>query len=63
MNSSDLLPLCGFIAQLVEHRTSNAEVMGWRSNPRWRLLLGVAAILDLKVSGDWERVNAFTMCA
>ena len=27
----DLLPTCGFIAQLVEQRTSNAEVMG--SNP------------------------------
>ena len=26
-----LLPMCGFIAQLVEHRTGNAEVTG--SNP------------------------------
>ena len=26
-----LLPICGFIAQLVEHRTGIAEVMG--SNP------------------------------
>ena len=26
-----LLPMCGFIAQLVEHRTGIAEVMG--SNP------------------------------
>ena len=26
-----LLPMCGFIAQLVEHRTDIAEVMG--SNP------------------------------
>ena len=26
-----LMPMCGFIAQLVDHRTSNAEVMG--SNP------------------------------
>ena len=27
----DLLPTCGFIAQLVEHRTSNAKVMGSNS--------------------------------
>ena len=32
MNSQlTLLPVCGFIAQLVEHRTGNAEVTG--SNP------------------------------
>ena len=33
MNSIQLtlLPMCGFIAQLVEHRTGIAEVMG--SNP------------------------------
>ena len=30
-NKLTLLPMCGFIAQLVEHRTSIAEVMG--SNP------------------------------
>ena len=31
MNSINLLPMCGFIAQLVEHRTGITEVMG--SNP------------------------------
>ena len=31
LNKLTLLPMCGFIAQLVEHRTSIAEVMG--SNP------------------------------
>ena len=31
LNKLTLLPMCGFIAQLVEHRTGIAEVMG--SNP------------------------------
>ena len=31
LNNVTLLPMCGFIAQLVEHRTGIAEVMG--SNP------------------------------
>ena len=31
LNKLALLPMCGFIAQLVEHRTSIVEVMG--SNP------------------------------
>ena len=31
LNKLTLLPICGFIAQLVEHRTGIAEVMG--SNP------------------------------
>ena len=31
VRSAPLLPMCGFIAQLVEHRTGNAEVTG--SNP------------------------------
>ena len=31
VNKLTLLPMCGFIAQLVEHRTGIAEVMG--SNP------------------------------
>ena len=31
LNKLALLPMCGFIAQLVEHRTGIAEVMG--SNP------------------------------
>ena len=28
LNKLTLLPMCGFIAQLVEHRTGFAEVMG-----------------------------------
>ena len=31
LNKLSSLPMCGFIAQLVEQRTANAEVMG--SNP------------------------------
>ena len=31
LNKLASLPMCGFIAQLVEHRTGNAEVTG--SNP------------------------------
>ena len=31
LNKLTSLPMCGFIAQLVEHRTGNAEVTG--SNP------------------------------
>ena len=31
LNTLTSLPMCGFIAQLVEHRTGIAEVMG--SNP------------------------------
>ena len=31
LNKLTLLPMCGFVAQLVEHRTGIAEVMG--SNP------------------------------
>ena len=29
LNKLTLLPMCGFIAQMVEHRTGIAEVMGW----------------------------------
>ena len=45
LNKFTLLPMCGFIAQLAEHRTSAAEVTG--SNPVealifFRLLLPIA---------------------
>ena len=53
LNKLTLLPMCGFIAQLVEHRTGIAEVMG--SNPVealifFRLLL--SSCLNWKIHCD-----------
>ena len=53
LNKLTLLPMCGFIAQLVEHRTGIAEVMG--SNPVealifFRLLL--SSCLNWKIYCD-----------
>ena len=47
MNSINLtlLPMCGFIAQLVEHRTGIAEVMG--SNPVEALIFFQASTFQL----------------
>ena len=48
MNSQlTLLPVCGFIAQLVEHRTGNAEVTG--SNPVEALNFFQASLQLLKL--------------
>ena len=41
------LPMCGFIAQLVEHRTSNAEVTG--SNPIQALIFQASSFQLLKL--------------
>ena len=53
LNELTSLPMCGFIAQLVEHRTGNAEVTG--SNPVdalifFRLLL--SNCLNWKINCD-----------
>jgi len=32
LNELTSLPMCGFIAQLVEHRTGIAQVTGWKIN-------------------------------
>ena len=45
LNKLTLLPMCGFIAQLVEHRTGIAEVMG--SNPVEALILKFTAMITL----------------
>ena len=41
LNKLTLLPMCGFIAQLAEHRTGIAEVMG--SNPVEALIIFMQA--------------------
>ena len=45
LNKLTLLPMCGFIAQLVEHRTGIAEVMG--SNPVEALIFFQASSFQL----------------
>ena len=45
LNRLTLLPMCGFIAQLVEHRTVIAEVMG--SNPVEALIFFQASSFQL----------------
>ena len=44
--------MCGFIAQLVEHRTGIAEVMGW--NPCDQLPVGLIAQLVEHCTGIAE---------
>ena len=61
LNKLALLPMCGFIAQLVEHRTGIAEVMG--SNPVealifFRLLL--SSCLNWKIYCDDHISLSFT---
>ena len=52
LNKLTLLPMCGFIAQLVEHRTGIAEVMG--SNPVEALIFFrlISNCLNLKIYCD-----------
>ena len=50
LNKLTLFPMCGFIAQLVEHRTGIAEVMG--SNP-------VAALIFFRLENHTSQVNIF----
>ena len=45
LNKLTSLPMCGFIAQLVEQRTDNAEVMG--SNPVEALIFFQASSFQL----------------
>ena len=47
LNKLTLLPMCGFIAQLVEHRTGIAEVMGL--NPVEALIFFQASFQLLKL--------------
>ena len=47
LNKLTLLPMCGFIAQLVEHRTGIAEVMG--SNPVEALIFQASSSQSLKL--------------
>ena len=59
-NKLTSLPMCGFIAQLVEHRTGIAEVTG--SNPVkaltfFRLLL--SNFLNWKI--NWDDHSSFSM--
>ena len=54
LNKLTLLPVCGFIAQLVEQHTGNAEVMG--SNPVEALIfffkLLLSSCLNWKIYWD-----------
>ena len=64
LNKLTSLPMCGFIAQLVEQRTGNAEVMG--SNPVealifFRLLL--SNCLNWKIyCDDHSSLSSFQYC-
>ena len=48
-----MLPMCGFIAQLVEHRTGIAEVMG--SNPVEALIFQASSFQLLKLENLLRR--------
>ena len=52
LNKLTSLPMCGFIAQLVEHRTGIAEVMG--SNPVEALIFQASSpnCLNVKIDCD-----------
>ena len=63
LNKLTLLPMCGFIAQLVEHRTGVAEVTG--SNPVealifFRLLL--SSCLNWKIYCEDHISLSYTFC-
>ena len=54
LNKLTLLPMCGFIAQLVEHRTGIAEVMG--SNPVEALIFFFRLVLSNCL--NWKKITA-----
>ena len=54
-----MLPMCGFIAQLVEHRTGIAEVMG--SNPVEALIFQASSFQLLKLENLLRR-SPFPLC-
>ena len=58
LNKLTLLPMCGFIAQLVEHRTGIAEVMG--SNPVEGLIFFQASSFQLLKLENLLRWSHFT---
>ena len=58
LNKLTLLPMCGFIAQLVEHRTGIAEVMG--SNPVEALIFQASSFQLLKLEKNLLRRSHFT---
>ena len=58
LNKLTSLPMCGFIAQLVEQRTGNAEVTG--SNPVEALIFFQASSLQLLKLENLLRWSSFT---
>ena len=58
LNKLTLLPMCGFIAQLVEHRTGIAEVTG--SNPVEALIFFQASSFQLLKLENSLRGSFFT---
>ena len=62
LNKLTLLPMCGFIAQLVEHCTGIAEVTG--SNPVEALIFFQASSFQFHCMGKYElnKLTLLPMC-